>query len=521
MTFRGSDHPDELLSASLTGDLSAEERTRLDHHLADCTRCRDELDALAADRQALGSMRNPPAPRDLEARVRAGIEPRGSRRTWFVGLGASLATVIAAIAVVALIVRPPDEPGGSPAPSASGSAVESPSAVPATPEPSPAAAFLAPGDMGYLVLRGEVGNQQLVFRNDRTGAEITAPTTSGAILAAALSPDAQWLAYISQKGESGATETWVLSLSDGESFRLGCSAQFPFTDRLAWSGDSSVLAYTLAAIDLGTSVGCRALETAPSSTDVWLFETDSRAVRRLTESGDAYAAAFVQDINSDAAALLVSHATTAESSTEPWTEMWKLTTSAPEPIHLWDGVFLPLFGSDQVESTEANVLFYVPLFAPQTDGLWNLQGGGVPLIGTGSYASETIQGTPAISPGTAGSSLTEWRVSWSPDGQQFAAWSATSNAPFVLRPQAALAGGHVDPITIDVTDPSAADGWIQDVAFADGEGYAVTYGLPSAGIGDPPSSVLMGIDFPSSGAQVGIGESGANPPWTGPAVFAP
>ena len=113
-------------------------------------------------------MRNPPAPRDLEARVRAGIEQTGSRRTWFVGLSASVATVIAAIAVVALIGRLPDEPGGSPAPSASESEIASPSAVPATatPEPSAAAAFLAPGDMGYLVLSGDVGSQQLVFHND-------------------------------------------------------------------------------------------------------------------------------------------------------------------------------------------------------------------------------------------------------------------------------------------------------------------------------------------------------------------
>ena len=127
MTFRGSDHPDELLSASLTGDLTAEEQARLDRHLAECPRCRDELDAFTADRQALGSMRTPPAPRDLEARVRAGIEQPGSRRTWFVGLAGSVATVAAAIAVVALIGRLSNEPGSSPSPAPSGSEVASPS----------------------------------------------------------------------------------------------------------------------------------------------------------------------------------------------------------------------------------------------------------------------------------------------------------------------------------------------------------------------------------------------------------
>ena len=255
MTFRGSDHPDELLSASLTGDLTAEEQARLDRHLAECARCRDELDAFAADRRALGSMRTPPAPRDLEARVRAGIEQPGSRRTWFVGLAGSVATVAAAIAVVALIGRLSNEPGSSPSPAPSGSEVASPSTVEQTPEPSVAAGFLAPGDLGYFILSGDVGNQQLVFHNDRTGAEITAPTPSGAILAASLSPDGQWVAYISQKGESGANEVSALNLTDGSYVRLGCSAQFPFTDRLVWSADSSVLAYTLAAVDLGL-VGC-------------------------------------------------------------------------------------------------------------------------------------------------------------------------------------------------------------------------------------------------------------------------
>jgi hypothetical protein len=507
MTFRGSDHPDELLSASLTGDLSAEERARLDRHVAECARCQDELDAVAADRQALGAMRNPPAPRDLEARVRTGIEQTGSRRTWFVGLSASVATVIAAIAVVALIGRLPDEPGGSPAPSASGSEIAPPSAVPATatPEPSAAAAFVAPGDMGYLVLSGDVGNQQLVFHNDRTGDEITATTPSGAILAAALSPDAQWLAYISQKGESGAKEVWALNLSDGESLRLGCSGEFAFTNRLAWSADSSLLAYTLDAIDLGTSVGCNALETDPDSIEVWLFDTESRTTRRLTDSRDAYAAAFVASMDSDPTALLVSHG-----ADEPHTDLWKLATSPTEPSARWGDVFLPSFGADLV-------LFYVPLVVRDADGSWNLQGGGVPLVGSGSEVSPPSQAMPAISPGTSGSSLTEWHVTWSPDGARFASWSTISSALFVKTPEQAQVGGPDTPIAIELPAEGA---WIVDSVFSpDGNDLLVTIGLPSAGIGDPPSSQLIRLPL-FGGSQSVVGEGGATPAWTGPAVFA-
>ncbi len=226
----------------------------------------------------------------------------------------------------------------------------------------------------------------------------------------------------------------------------------------------------------------------------------------------------MQDINSDPAALLVSHATAADSSTEPWTEMWKLTTSTPEPIHLWDGVFLPLFGTDQVESTEPNVLFYVPVFAPEADGLWNLQGGGIPLIGASSYASPTIQGTTAISPGFSGSSLTEWQVSWSPDGQRFASWSAAASALFVKTPQAAQDGGPEGAVEINLPTEGA---WIVDAVFSpDGADLLVTIGIPSAGIGDPPSSQLIRLPL-SGGSQSLISQGGDNPPWTGPAVFAP
>jgi len=63
---------------------------------------------------------------------------------------------------------------------------------------------------------------------------------SGPTIAAALSPDGRWLAYISQKGETGANEVWALSLVNGNVTHLGCSTAAPFTDRLAWSPDSSI-----------------------------------------------------------------------------------------------------------------------------------------------------------------------------------------------------------------------------------------------------------------------------------------
>ena len=63
--------------------------------------------------------------------------------------------------------------------------------------------------------------------------------------------------------------------------------------------------------------------------------------------------------------------------------------------------------------------------------------------------------------------------------------------------------------------------WIVDVVFSsDGADLLLTMGIPSAGIGDPPSSQLLRLPVAGGGQSV-IGASGDNPPWTGPAVFAP
>jgi len=64
MTFRG-DHVDELISASLTGELTDAERTELAAHLARCETCRDTLAAFTAERRVLSGLPIADAPRDL------------------------------------------------------------------------------------------------------------------------------------------------------------------------------------------------------------------------------------------------------------------------------------------------------------------------------------------------------------------------------------------------------------------------------------------------------------------------
>src|ERR671910_2885801 len=98
MTFDRGRHLEyeELISASLHGDLTADERRRLDAHLDGCATCRDTLAAFSDQRRIMAGLRHRPIPRDLGARVRAGVERRNSARHWwlrppvlFAGVGGS------------------------------------------------------------------------------------------------------------------------------------------------------------------------------------------------------------------------------------------------------------------------------------------------------------------------------------------------------------------------------------------------------------------------------------------------
>ncbi|HEY8921376.1 MAG TPA: zf-HC2 domain-containing protein, partial [Candidatus Limnocylindria bacterium] len=73
MRLRGN-HVDELISASLTGDLTDAERVELDSHLGRCETCRNTLAAFTAERRILSGLPMAEPPRDLGARVRSGIE---------------------------------------------------------------------------------------------------------------------------------------------------------------------------------------------------------------------------------------------------------------------------------------------------------------------------------------------------------------------------------------------------------------------------------------------------------------
>jgi len=65
-----TDHPEARLDAWLDGRLDAAERRELEEHLAACARCRDQLAALEAAREAVReALETPPLPPGLEVRI--------------------------------------------------------------------------------------------------------------------------------------------------------------------------------------------------------------------------------------------------------------------------------------------------------------------------------------------------------------------------------------------------------------------------------------------------------------------
>ena len=125
MTMNRHEPFEELISASLHGDLTADERRRLDAHLDGCAQCRDTLAAFSDQRRMLAGLRHVAPPRDLGARVRAGVESASipwwrKPTTIFTAVGGSLAAVAGALlALVVLNGTPSGPPVGQASPTPS------------------------------------------------------------------------------------------------------------------------------------------------------------------------------------------------------------------------------------------------------------------------------------------------------------------------------------------------------------------------------------------------------------------
>ena len=118
MTMNRHEAFEELISASLTEELTDAERQWLDAHLDSCSQCRATLAAFAEQRRIMGGLRHVAPPRDLGPRVRTGIERGRFARVpfWrrpaviFAGAGGGLAAVFGALLAIVLLNGSPQEP---------------------------------------------------------------------------------------------------------------------------------------------------------------------------------------------------------------------------------------------------------------------------------------------------------------------------------------------------------------------------------------------------------------------------
>jgi hypothetical protein len=536
---RPGEHDDELISASLTGDLTEDEQAALNRHLAECARCRDTLAAFTEERRLISGMRHVAPPRNLGARVRGAIDSgQGAQQPWWrrtsllLAATASLGAVAAGLlAVVVLTNLRPPVAQGTPIPSASVSVVPSSSADPsasiaATPEPMPTATAnplaLRPGERGYFSMtQPREQAPDLTFVKE-DGTEVHAATPSGAPVAAAVSPNGEWVAYITGLNLAGFNQVWALHLTDGTTVPLGCSMAQPFTDRLIWSWDSAFLAYTLAATDTGDSTDCGDGEPgAPGTTDVWVFRTEDGEHDPLTSSGDAFAADTAGPDLDGGSSLLISHA--AE---EPWSESVRL----PEPLERepdkarLDGVFMPLLSPRDVQQAT----WWSGVMQQSEDGRWVFASAGMPQVGTLFGDSPTGTALFEDLSTTSGDGFETGSLVWGADGDLIAFWGGhwTGAEQGEGYPgERDVYAGHLTDGGLSMASRLALDlteqhGDVVSVVFRpDGVTAIVTISLKPSGDLDPLTADLVL-------ARVGGGPPASVPgveraPWDGPFVYAP
>lgn len=551
---------EELVSASLNDDLSVDERRRLDAHLDTCETCRGTLAAFGDQRRIMAGLRHVGPPRDLDARVRTGIEA-GSfanlpwwRRpaTIFAGVGGGLAAIAGALLALVLLNGTPDDPqvGGpsvTPTVSVAASATPAVTPPPATRAPQPAASTTpsasasasasaepaptatpsqaSPEPDVFLALTGPFDNLNLTLRHGATTETIMELGTSAAPIAAELSPDGQWLSYITRVGESGLNEVSVTRIpqdrgDSGETIVLGRSvAGSPFLERLAWSADSRYLAYTLADIDGG------------AGTDAWIFDSATSEFRQLSDTGNTYAGSWIPDGDGVTTRLWVSLAGDA-----PTSYVIAIRDDAPlgpaDPAEIGaaraDGVFQPLL------SPNGSLAIYWKGSMERVGDEWLFSEGGAPYLaehdGEFAFADER----PLFSDLTIErDAFTSAGITWSADGDAYAVWKtrwtgiSQGNGDLEYPDERRVYFGHASDArgltqthAIDEADIPDESSVVDVKVSPTGRHLLVTAQRPIGGIMVAPQADLLFIErntgtTPDEVFFLGSADNG----WFGPAAF--
>jgi hypothetical protein len=299
-------------------------------------------------------------------------------------------------------------------------------AAPPTATPVPEA---LPQPDVYLAYTGPFDNLLLTLRDGRTGQTLRELDTPGPPIAAELSPNGQFLAYVAEQGQSGTNELWVIHvgsalgaaqddlgrietpLAEWDSMELGRSlAGSEFLEHVAWSPSSQYLAFTIAATD-GTG------------SDAWLFDAGSAAVRQLTTTGTGFAASWVADSDSWAGErsrpqlLWVSLA-----GTQPTSQL--IDIANPDTSLATTGTFQPLLSPDG-----ARVIYWRGVMAAsEDDGAWSFLEGGAPYLADVRASEDTVEFVnerPLFSDVTIDrDAFAAAGIVWGADSDAYAVWDA-------------------------------------------------------------------------------------------------
>jgi Putative zinc-finger/WD40-like Beta Propeller Repeat len=531
-----ANHPDELISASLTGDVTPLERRELEAHLIECAQCRATLDSFREQRNLLGALAQPEAPRDLGARVRAGIQSGRFGTPWWrrpgglLAAAASLATVGAAAVLAVLLLgispsRPPVAASFSASPSslASASPVVSPS-----PEATPPALPLGlkPGDLLYTTVSGDIQALKLRVVRAASGAAVTPSSPDqinpDQVKRAALSPDGQVLAFAMETGQKGTWRIFATELSSGTTSLIAETFPTAFGRRLLWSPDGRYLAFTVA--------------NPSGMTDAWLYDRQTSTAQPVTKDGNAYAASWspVTDAKETLWISLAASDPTTVATSFPVDGGIPAANLTETPLTKVDGVFEPLISPDG-----QSALFWRGTMGQAADQGWTFSVGGLPQLTTNSSGGVPSWDSGAalfadLVPGPNGEAFASGDVTWAQDSDTLAFWAGMWTAPVESQGAAypdgkavyagrASAGPLTKKSALDLgkmTEPNGDQVYVVDVALSsDGTTAAVTLGIPLAGELSTPKSYLR---LSSIGTNEVKAVDGASPqPWLGPGVYVP
>lgn len=576
----GERHPEELISASLTGDLSEVEQTELDQHLGGCADCQATLAAFREERRLVSGLHHVPPPVDLHARVTEGIAaasvPWWQRPRVLAGSVAGLAVAAAMLALAVFALNDPQRPVGetsdpaptasvtpsatpdgsfppvgdatptppppaTPAPSATAAPTATPAGTPAptptpttAPSPAPQAtpdvviAYVPPAPLqplatpGLNLLEGATG--ELLTPTPEPTAE-PSPPPSGPPVNAVISPDGTWLVYMTEVGEKGTNEIWATHLPDGERVRLGETlAGSPFLEQTAWSSDSRYLAFSV---------------SDDAGVNAWLFDATDRAAEPVTRDGNVYAGGFLD--GADGAQLLWLSTAGEEPSSFliaiPESETPQFTAQDGEAVATAEGVFQPLLNADRSLAIYWRGRMQAAEGAQPGD--WLFAEAGAPYLaevvrdeeGRAAFENERALFSDLTIDRQAFASA---EIAWGADGRTFAVWAAQ----WVGEPQSApdeplypdplrvyfssaddpdlITGGHV----LDEGDVPEEAAEVTHVAISpDGQHLSLTVRFPVGGILSQPEAKLFLVKRNTGTVADEVEELTGDTGWLGPAVY--